>query len=75
MEQPPVLLFTLDEKKRDQWKVISNKGIFDIYDIYVLNNQLCFQICCYHDFNECHKYNLQEILNCRADDSIVYINN
>ncbi len=69
------LLFTLDEKKRDQWKVITNKGIFDIYDIYVLNNQLCFQICCYHDFNECHKYNLQEILNCRADDSIVYINN
>lgn len=69
------LLYSLNETKRDQWKVITGKGIFDIYDIYVSNNQLCFQIGVYVNFNECHKYNLQEILNCRADDTIVYLNN
>ena len=69
------LLYSLNETKRDQWKVITGKGIFDIYDIYVSNNQLCFQIGVYVNFNECHKYNLQEILNCRADDTLVYLNN
>lgn len=69
-----LLLFSLNEKKRDQWKIITNEGIYDLYDIYVLQNQLCFQIEITRNYNGARKYNLHEILGCRADEDIVYLN-
>lgn len=68
------LLFCLDENKRDQWKVITNEGIYDLYDIYVLRNQLCFQLELKSNYNETRKYSLHEIIGCRADECIVYLN-
>jgi len=69
------LLYLLDNSKRDQWKIITNKGIYDLYDIYVLRNQICFQINSVSNMNNVCAYYLKDILNCHADDSIVYINN
>ena len=71
------LLYSLNQDKRDQWKIITNDGVFDLIDIYCQNDKLCFQTWCLGWTNPSNiiKFSLKDILNCNADDSIVYINN
>ncbi len=71
------LLSTLDENKKDQWKVITRDGIYDLIDIYVKNNWLYFQIWSpgFNNPSGIIKFTLKDILNCNADESIIYLNN
>ena len=68
------LLCSLNQDKRDQWKIITNDGVFDLIDIYCQNDMLYFQTWC-SGWTHIIKFSLKDILNCNADDSIVYINN
>ena len=71
------LLKYLDQNKRDQWKIITNEGIFDLLDIYCQNDMICFQIWSFGWANSSNilKFSLKNILNCNVDSSIVYVNN
>tara|TARA_B100000424_G_scaffold267969_1_gene261835 strand:- start:384 stop:839 length:456 start_codon:yes stop_codon:yes gene_type:complete len=71
------MLSTLDHDKREQWKIITNNGIFDLVDIYVKDNWLHFQIWCpgWNNPSNTIKFNLKDVLHSTADKTIIYINN
>mgnify|MGYP001328979740 CR=1 FL=1 len=66
----------LDQFKRDQWKIITPDGIFDLIDIYVKNNWLYFQIWCpgWDNPSNTIKFTLKDVLYFSADKTIVYMN-
>lgn len=71
------ILSTLAENKKDQWKIITRDGIYDLIDVYVKNNWLHFQIWCpdWNNPSNVIKFTLKDILNCTADETIIYLNN
>ena len=69
------MLSTLDHDKREQWKIITKDGIFDLIDIYVKNNWLHFQIWCpgWNNPSNTIKFTLKNVLHCTVDRTIIYI--
>ena len=71
------ILYTLHNDKKDQWKIITKDGVFDLIDIYVKNNWLYFQIWCpgWNNPSNTLKFALKDILHCNVDNTFVYLNN